>query len=82
MENLTRREIEVVYQLLLGRDNKAISRNLEISDHTTKAHLASVYKKLGVANRLQATIKCYLIYTKHKLEFNELEQLLNQTDKF
>lgn len=77
MENFTKREIEVVYQLLMGLDNKEISKNLCISQHTTKAHLASIYKKLGVTNRLQATIKCFSLCTKKQLRQKDIELALN-----
>ena len=53
----TDRELEVLYLLLLGLNNKEISNKLFISNHTTKAHVASIYKKLGVANRVQAVVK-------------------------
>ena len=57
MENFTEREREVVFLLLRGLNNKEISKKLFISNHTTKAHVASIYKKLGVSNRVQAAIK-------------------------
>ena len=73
MESFTKREIDVMYQLLLGYDNKEISKNLCISQHTTKAHLAAIYKKLGVTNRLQATIKCFSSFTKKKLSKKDID---------
>ncbi len=57
MENFTEREREVLFLLLRGLTNKEISKKLFISNHTTKAHVASIYKKLGVSNRVQAAIK-------------------------
>lgn len=57
MEIFTEREREVLYWLLLGLNNQQISRKLFISNHTTKAHVASIYKKLGVLNRVQAAVK-------------------------
>ena len=57
MENFTEREFEVLYWLLKGLNNKQISEKLFISNHTTKVHVASIYKKLGVSNRVQAAIK-------------------------
>ncbi len=57
MENFTERERDVLYLLLLGLNNKEISKRLFISNHTTKAHVASIYKKLNVSNRVQAAIK-------------------------
>lgn len=57
MENFTEREREVLFLLLKGLNNKEISKKLFISNHTIKAHVASIYKKLGVSNRVQAAIK-------------------------
>ena len=57
MENLKKKKKEVLYLLLKGLNNKEISKKLFISNHTTKAHVASIYKKLGVTNRVQAAIK-------------------------
>lgn len=57
MENFTEREMDVLHLLLQGLNNKQISNKLFISNHTTKAHVASIYKKLGVTNRVQAAIK-------------------------
>ena len=57
MENFTEREREVLFLLLRGLNNKEISKKLFLSNHTTKAHVASIYKKLGVSNRVQAAIK-------------------------
>lgn len=61
MEIFTDREKEVLLLLLLGLNNREISKKLFISNHTTKAHVASIYKKLGVANRVQAAIKSVLL---------------------
>ena len=77
MEKFTKREIEVLYQLLLGLSNQGISKALCISEHTTKAHLASIYKKLGVVNRIQATIKCFSIFTKKTLCEQDLVSMLD-----
>ena len=47
------REMEVVRLVLRGRSNKEIEDALFISISTVKAHLGSVYRKLGVKSRLQ-----------------------------
>ncbi len=57
MEYFTEREKEVLKLLVLGLNNKEISEKLVISNHTTKAHVASIYRKLGVTNRVQAAVK-------------------------
>lgn len=54
---LTERELQVLNLLARGYSNKLISYKLNISVHTTKAHLESIYEKFGVYNRLQAVIK-------------------------
>mgnify|MGYP000141105062 CR=1 FL=1 len=61
LENFTDREIDVLHLLLLGFNNKEISNKLFISNHTTKAHVASIYKKLGVSNRVQAAVKSLIL---------------------
>ena len=68
-EIFTERELEVLHLLLLGLNNKQISDELFISNHTTKAHVASIHKKLGVSNRVQAAVKSI------KLGANELFNL-------
>ncbi len=50
---LTAREAEIVRLLLEGRDNRAITEALFISDHTVKNHIHNIYRKLGVRNRVQ-----------------------------
>ena len=56
MELLTEREKSVLFNLAKGMKNIEISKTLNISVHTTKAHLESIYEKLGVQNRVQAAI--------------------------
>jgi DNA-binding NarL/FixJ family response regulator len=51
---LTRREIQVLELLAEGLANKAIADRLAISDQTVKFHVASIYGKLGAANRTDA----------------------------
>jgi two-component system nitrate/nitrite response regulator NarL len=51
---LTPRQIEVLALLARGESNKAIARQLDISELTVKSHLSTVYKELKVSNRGQA----------------------------
>lgn len=53
---LTEREKSVLFNLAKGMKNSEISKILNISVHTTKAHLESIYDKLGVQNRVQAAL--------------------------
>jgi NarL family two-component system response regulator YdfI len=51
---LTPRELEVLRAAATGERNKEIALRLNISSRTVKAHLTSVYNKLGVDSRAAA----------------------------
>lgn len=51
---LTPREIEVLQLLATGLGNKAIARQLDISEHTVKFHISSIFSKLNAASRTEA----------------------------
>jgi DNA-binding NarL/FixJ family response regulator len=53
---LSDREREVLAMVAEGMPNKLISRELEISEKTVKAHLTSVFRQIGVTDRTQAAI--------------------------
>jgi DNA-binding NarL/FixJ family response regulator len=55
-ESLTQRETDILAHLSEGRSNREIARALFLSEKTVKAHLAAVFRKLGVANRTQAAM--------------------------
>lgn len=52
--NLTEREQEVLEAVARGERSKEIAAHLGISERTVKAHLASIYNKLGVDSRAAA----------------------------
>lgn len=52
--NLTDREFEVLVSIARGERSKEIAAHLGISERTVKAHLASIYDKLGVDSRAAA----------------------------
>lgn len=53
-EPLTARETEVLELLSQGLSNKLIARQLNISEHTVKFHVSSIYTKLNAASRTDA----------------------------
>ena len=53
-EPLTARELEVLQLLSQGLSNKLIARKLQISEHTVKFHISSLYTKLGASSRTDA----------------------------
>ena len=54
--NLTQREHDILALLSEGRSNRSIAGNLYLSEKTVKAHLAAIFRKLGVTNRTQAAM--------------------------
>lgn len=55
--NLTRRETQVMLHLLQGASNKEIAARLELNPVTVKLHCRSIFKKLKVRNRTEATVR-------------------------
>jgi two-component system, NarL family, nitrate/nitrite response regulator NarL len=53
---LSPREIEILSYLIAGRSNAEIAHELNISMSTVKAHVSSIYRKLGVSSRMQAAL--------------------------
>lgn len=51
---LTPREIEVLQLLATGLSNKAIARQLHLSEHTVKFHISSIFTKLNATSRTEA----------------------------
>jgi DNA-binding NarL/FixJ family response regulator len=54
---LTPREVEVLAAIGEGLSNKEIARRLDISLHTVKFHIESLFRKLGARTRTQALAK-------------------------
>jgi DNA-binding NarL/FixJ family response regulator len=53
---LSPREHEVIQLAARGLRNSQVAEELQVSVHAVKFHLASAYRKLGVANRTQAAV--------------------------
>lgn len=54
---LSAREREVLQALAEGRSNKVIARQLGLSPHTVKRHVANIFDKLNVSTRAQAAVR-------------------------
>lgn len=54
--HLTPRETEILGLLAEGQSNKAIARNLGISDGTVKLHVKAILRKLNVHSRVEAAV--------------------------
>jgi DNA-binding NarL/FixJ family response regulator len=54
---LTERELEVLQLLAQGFTDKGVARQLNIATDTVKNHMKHIRVKLGVTNRLQATMR-------------------------
>src|SRR6201991_563840 len=60
---LTDRELEILRLVAEGHTNGRIARQLWVTEQTVKFHLSNTYRKLGVANRTEASRYAHL----HKL---------------
>ena len=52
--SLSRREREVLAGLVNGESNKTLARSLTITEATVKAHVRTIFRKLGAHSRTQA----------------------------
>lgn len=58
---LTKREIEVLSLVLEGRSSREVAASLYCSKRTVDFHLARIYEKLQVTNRVQAMRRAALL---------------------
>ena len=52
---ITNREKEILVQLAMGKTNREISQKLILSPSTVRNHISSIFTKLRISNRSQAT---------------------------
>ena len=57
---LTERQIEVLQLMAKGNRNKEIARIMNITDHTVKSHITTIFNQLNVNNRTQAVLNAQL----------------------
>jgi DNA-binding NarL/FixJ family response regulator len=55
VSSLSDRELEILRYAAMGLTNLGIARELWVTQDTVKFHLSNTYRKLGVANRTQAS---------------------------
>lgn len=55
-EILTKKEYSVFKYLAAGKRNKEIAQSLVVTEHTVKAHVSAVLKKLKVKSRMQLLV--------------------------
>ncbi len=56
VDQLSKREQEVLIALARGRSNKEIARDLQIGEETVKTHVSNILAKLHLADRRQAAL--------------------------
>jgi DNA-binding CsgD family transcriptional regulator len=59
VHGLTARELQVLRLVAAGKTNKAIARELDLSERTVDRHLSNIFGKLDVASRAAATAYAY-----------------------
>lgn len=58
---LTQREVEILSQVSMGLFDQEIAVQNFLSPHTVKQHIKNIYRKIGVRNRVEASLK-YLFH--------------------
>ena len=56
IDSLTKREVQVLKELAVGKFNRDIAKEMEIRERTVKNHISSIFKKLDVTDRTQAAV--------------------------
>lgn len=53
---MTKRELQVLKLVAIGKINRDIANDLNISERTVKNHISNLFKKIGVTDRTQAAV--------------------------
>ena len=59
IEELTKREQEILVCIAKGKSNLEIAKDLYITEHTVKKHTSNIFTKLNVKDRMQAARYAY-----------------------
>jgi DNA-binding NarL/FixJ family response regulator len=62
-ELFTPRQMAVLHHLKLGKANKSIARELDMSESTVKIHLRNIMKKMRAANRTEVACRAHALDT-------------------
>jgi DNA-binding NarL/FixJ family response regulator len=57
--SLSRRQAQIVEQLLCGRSDKQIARELDVSVPTVRTHLGRLFARLGAADRCELILRVF-----------------------
>ncbi|MEM6907740.1 MAG: response regulator transcription factor [Pseudomonadota bacterium] len=60
-DDLTPRELEVLEIIARGAIKKDVANSLRISEHTVSSHVKSIYTKLGISSRAEASLVAHKI---------------------
>lgn len=53
---LTRREMDILAQIVAGRSNREAGQEFSIGERTVKQHLTNIFNKIGVSNRVELAL--------------------------
>ncbi|MGL6108438.1 LuxR C-terminal-related transcriptional regulator [Romboutsia sp.] len=59
INDLTKREHEILICIAQGKSNQEISKELFITEHTVKKHTSNIFAKLNLKDRMQAALYAY-----------------------
>jgi DNA-binding NarL/FixJ family response regulator len=61
VNNLTPRQMAVLQHLKLGKANKLIAYELEMSESTVKVHVRNIMKKMNAKNRTEVACRALVL---------------------
>lgn len=65
IDQLTASQLNILFQIGMGKLNKQIAADLNVTEATIKAHITQIYKKLNINNRTQAALIAKKISFEH-----------------
>lgn len=65
LQQLTKKQLQVLERMALGESNKQIAWHLNIAETTVKGHVAAIMNKVGVKNRVQLALTAQKYFSTH-----------------